>query len=87
MAKRKAVKTRVTTATCTGCAKEIYSRARHDFRKCECPLQTFVDGGLDYMRCGSTQGLPIIRYRFINRTKAEIYDDWNHSTDLLGVIG
>ena len=36
---------------CFSCKDAIWSRHRHDFRKCSCG-KTFVDGGRDYLRCG-----------------------------------
>jgi len=30
----------------------LESRYRHDFNSCNCENQTFIDGGLDYTRCG-----------------------------------
>ena len=38
---------------CLACNVELISRNRHDYVSCGCPEETFVDGGLDYQRCGS----------------------------------
>lgn len=40
-------------ARCNICGDTIESRHRHDFRRCSCG-NVFVDGGLDYRRCGWT---------------------------------
>lgn len=37
---------------CLECNRYLESKHRHDFRKCNCLNQTFVDGGLDYLRRG-----------------------------------
>lgn len=83
-------KTRVWTVTCPNCRKEIYSRARHDYHTCGCPFQTMVDGGFSgYIRYGGKDiGLlrGSFRYRFVNATKQELYDDWNRRIDRFGRI-
>jgi hypothetical protein len=37
---------------CTQCGTVLTSNHRHDFVSCECPNSTYVDGGLDYLKCG-----------------------------------
>ena len=37
---------------CKQCAAILNSKHRHDFVMCQCPNETFVDGGNDYLRCG-----------------------------------
>ena len=37
---------------CLGCGVILHSTYRHDFQMCDCPNQTFVDGGYDYTRIG-----------------------------------
>jgi len=39
---------------CAGCKQVIVSFHRHDFHTCKCGL-TFVDGGRDYLRYGTTE--------------------------------
>lgn len=41
-------------AQCNRCKKVIESKHRHDWVQCKCGA-IFVDGGLEYMRCG---GIP-----------------------------
>ncbi len=36
---------------CSLCMDRIWSRYRHDFRKCKCG-KVFVDGGRSYLHCG-----------------------------------
>jgi len=76
--KKKPIKTRVTTVTCGCCADEIYSRAHHDYHLCNCG-GTMVDGGFDYLRYGGDpkDPKPLVRTRYINATRRELYDDWN----------
>ena len=37
---------------CLACGMVLESVYRHDFQKCDCENETFVDGGLDYQRVG-----------------------------------
>jgi hypothetical protein len=37
---------------CLECGEILESKYRHDFQMCECPNQTFVDGGYSYLRAG-----------------------------------
>jgi hypothetical protein len=38
-----------------------------------------VDGGFDYLRYGFPPGdeKPLVRKRYVNATRRELYDDWN----------
>lgn len=38
---------------CLVCGKTIESKHQHDFRCCGCSNETFVDGGLSYVRVGA----------------------------------
>lgn len=38
---------------CLVCGKILHSKYRHDFKQCNCPNQTFIDGGYEkYNRYG-----------------------------------
>ncbi|MEA3370310.1 MAG: hypothetical protein U9Q40_03150 [Campylobacterota bacterium] len=37
---------------CLNCGAILESKSRHDFKRCECENETFIDGGLDYQRSG-----------------------------------
>lgn len=37
---------------CLECGEKLISRHRHDFQQCSCSNETFVDGGLSYVRVG-----------------------------------
>jgi hypothetical protein len=37
---------------CLECGEFLESKHRHDFVRCKCPNETFIDGGNEYMRCG-----------------------------------
>lgn len=41
-----------TKIRCLKCGGELESKFRHDFKKCSCDNETFVDGGNDYFRYG-----------------------------------
>jgi len=51
---------------CLECGKILISRSRHDFVQCDCPNQTFVDGGDNYIRVGG-----------IDLSKIEVLSDTN----------
>ena len=74
---------KVSAIQCNDCRDIIYSRARHDFRWCTCK-NCAVDGGLDYLRVVGdgfkTKAL------IIESTKEELYNEWNNSKDLFGLI-
>jgi hypothetical protein len=38
---------------CNVCGAVLHSMSRHDFQKCSCENEAFVDGGFDYMRAGA----------------------------------
>jgi hypothetical protein len=85
-------KTRVWTITCPQCRLEMYSRAPHDFRECGCAARMMVDGGFaGYIRYGVEPSYfskvkDSFRYRFINATKQQMYDDWSKHTDKFGLV-
>lgn len=82
------MKTRVTTVTCPDCKDEIFSRAHHDYHLCKCGA-TMIDGGFDYLRYGwgPKSPKPLIRRRFVNATRQQLFDDWNKRIDKFGHIG
>lgn len=86
MPKRKTVRTRVATVTCNGCGDEIYSRACHDFRSCECG-KTHIDGGFNYVKVGFDASVGFSqRIRYVNATREDLYKDWNFRKDKFGKI-
>lgn len=38
---------------CMECGVTLESKFRHDFNKCQCSNEAFVDGGDDYFRVGA----------------------------------
>jgi len=86
------MKTKVWTVTCPWCRKEMYSRARHDYRVCGCPVQTMVDGGFaGYIRYGCAPGhftavKNSFRYRFVKATRDQLYEDYNQGLNKFGII-
>ena len=52
---------------CAYCGKIIESKHRHDFKFCMCG-SIFIDGGLDYIRCGGILDdiIPLHEYKEVN---------------------
>ena len=74
---------KVSAIQCNDCRDIIYSRARHDFRWCTCK-NCAIDGGLDYLRViGDGYKMKSL---VIESTKEELYNDWNNSKDLFGLV-
>lgn len=80
---------KIDAVKCKKCKDIIYSRARHDFRRCQCG-STFVDGGFDYVRCG---GDPLPEFVSINvdvedesKVKEILYKDWASGSDRFGRV-
>jgi len=44
---------------CPLCGMILQSLHVHDFVKCKCKNQAFVDGGGEYLRCGSILRMPV----------------------------
>lgn len=59
---------------CLQCGKILISTFRHDFQICDCPNQTFCDGGNDYHRIGGVDFEKIAVYN--NTTKK--YVPWRN---------
>lgn len=84
-----ATKTRVVTFTCPECRVEMFSRARHDSQICGCPFEMLVDGGFDYERFGGRELTALLksrRYRFVDATRQELYEDWAQQRNKFGTI-
>jgi len=81
----KAKPVQVNATGCRLCHYTIFSRARHDYRFCQCG-EIGIDGGFDYLRGSyrSTPGVP--KVLVINASRQELYDDWKHRTDRYGLI-
>lgn len=57
---------------CLNCHEILVSHSRHDYVKCSCENETFVDGGLEYIRYGG-KDLSLVFSR-------PIYSDSSHET-------
>jgi len=77
----------VNGVVCPSCGDRIFSRARHDFRRCSCG-EVFVDGGFSYLRVGYTETPPEqVAWQINPRiTKAMLYEDWKAGTDKYGKV-
>jgi len=78
----------VNMLVCGSCGWGVYSRARHDFRRCLCGA-VHVDGGFDYFKCGYDPEK--VTTRFVSYTlrvkkRETLYDDWNKSRDKYGLV-
>lgn len=86
----KQTRTRVWTITCPQCHVEMFSRARHDYRVCNCSFNMMVDGGFSgYGRYGGKDIASLrasFRYRFVKASKQELYDVWSKGQNKFGVI-
>ncbi len=85
---KEAVKLKVTALKCQLCGDVIYSRDRHDFRKCTCGAIS-IDGGFDYMKVSFDQrsvGPPEPFELGVDATKQELYDDYRDNGKRFGII-
>lgn len=78
----------VNMLVCGACGWGVYSRARHDFRRCPCDA-VHVDGGFDYFKCGYDPKK--VQPRFVSltlrvRKRETLYNDWNKSRDKYGLV-
>jgi len=48
---------------CLACGAILESKALHDFQQCDCPNQTYTDGGNDYQRYG---GMKMAKVKVLN---------------------
>ena len=76
---------RVNTIVCPKCGDEIYSRCRHDLRKCSCG-DVSIDGGFDYVRIGFNADFPNQKIRYVNASVEALYRDWEKGTNKYGKI-
>lgn len=76
---------KVSAFVCPKCGDTVFSRALYDWRSCSCG-DIYVDGGFDYNRVGYYNEPPECIELEITATKKELYDDWNYSYDIFGII-
>jgi len=74
----------VNAIKCPKCGDIIYSRARHDFRRCSCK-NVFIDGGFDYIRVGGDISVKVFQLK-VESTREELYNDWGFNKDNFGLI-
>lgn len=58
---------------CLRCKKILVSFDRHDYKSCQCPNKTFVDGGHDYLRMGgmNMKLIQILKFVAVKRKEAK----------------
>lgn len=77
---------KVKAITCRKCNCTIFSRARHDYRNCECGAIA-IDGGFDYIKInGNPSDIKEWKPIEIEQTVEELYKDWAEKTDKYGLI-
>jgi hypothetical protein len=79
------MKTEVNAAKCPTCGDLIFSRANHDFHECSCG-EIAIDGGFNYVRMAFKTVRPEIVKIYVDATRDELYDDWNHRKNKWGTI-
>ena len=60
---------------CLQCNMVLVSFDRHDYKTCNCPNQTMIDGGYDYLRCG---GKDMSKVQFLKITKPRNWKGWKN---------
>jgi ribosomal protein L37AE/L43A len=77
----------VTAIECPFCKDTVYSRARHDMRRCSCG-KVAIDGGFDYTRLVYDPSLATVPTKSIqlDTDKKALYDDWNKGKAKYGLI-
>jgi len=68
---------------CKDCLSVIFSRARHDFRWCECKTVA-IDGGQDYTKLVGNANQFLHLTLEVLATPRQLYDDWNLRRDKWG---
>ena len=70
---------------CPRCDSLVFSRARHDYRRCPCG-DIAVDGGTDYTRLTYKHSRPKQISYEVNLSIDELYNDWNHRDENYGLV-
>ena len=79
-------KTIVTAVFCKKCNTLVYSRARHDFRYCECG-DVAIDGGRNYTKVSYNKDSDFLKKNItIFLSDIDIYNDWNDQINKLGSL-
>ena len=58
---------------CLQCKMILVSFNRHDYKTCQCPNKTMIDGGTDYLRCG---GMDMSKVQFLKIIKPRNWKGW-----------
>lgn len=75
---------KISAIKCTNCNSILFSRARHDFRWCECK-RIAIDGGFDYCKVsGSMKDISWIEIE-VDTTIDKLYKDWSKIKNRYGL--
>ena len=74
---------RVKAIRCRKCGDTIFSRCRHDFRRCSCKAVA-IDGGFDYTQITGDKYKEVTVS--IPQTVEQLHNDWNRWEDSFGLI-
>lgn len=76
----------VSAVQCPKCLDVIFSRARHDFRRCSCGA-VGIDGGRDYTKVAYQVKSPTpLRLELVGVSDTDLFNDWNQQADKFGLI-
>jgi hypothetical protein len=76
----------VEAVKCLKCKSIVFSRARHDFRTCECG-DVSIDGGFDYCKLSHKTDARMEFFLLgVSATPQALYDDWNNQRDKFGSV-
>lgn len=77
---------KIAARQCKICGDIVYSRARHDCRRCSCGA-VFVDGGpnAEFGRVGGADHSAPVEIE-VAATPTELYADWNYNVNDFGRI-
>ena len=82
---------KVTAIKCPLCKDIVYSRARHDYRRCSCDSVAIDGGQNDYIKLNynpeTVGSINTIEIDLGDKISIQdLYSDWNKSIDKLGII-
>lgn len=77
---------KINAIQCLECGDIIYSRTRHDYRRCSCGACA-IDGGFEYTRVVANKLKCVKRMKIkLETVHQELFDDWNEHINEFGLI-